>query len=165
MRHWRDLTSSAVFGSDYNSKLVDWCDKYLPDVRVTTNQLQPPLEYDNDQFGFIYSASVFTHLPEDLQYLWIKELSRILRPGGRLLFTTHGESLIDRMQPEEAAQFAAGKMVVRFGEVPGSNLCSTYHPYSWIEQKLLTEFQVLKFVPGGEPGLGQQDLYVVSLTS
>jgi hypothetical protein len=40
----------------------------------------------------IYAISVFTHLSAELQDLWMKELRRIVRPGGHLLITTHGES-------------------------------------------------------------------------
>jgi hypothetical protein len=32
-----------------------------------------------------------THLTEGAQYAWLKELRRILRPGGLCLLSTHGE--------------------------------------------------------------------------
>lgn len=32
---------------------------------------------------------MFTHLPEEMQHSWLKELSRIAKPKGYLLLTTH----------------------------------------------------------------------------
>lgn len=41
-------------------------------------------------FHAIYGISVFTHLSEEYQVRWLRELSRILRPHGTLLLTVHG---------------------------------------------------------------------------
>jgi SAM-dependent methyltransferase len=42
-------------------------------------------------YDFIYVLSLFSHLPEYLFGRWIKQLFEKLKPGGYILFTTHGQ--------------------------------------------------------------------------
>jgi len=42
----------------------------------------PPMSYEDNMFDFVYSISIFTHLPEDMQFAWLQELQRITKPGG-----------------------------------------------------------------------------------
>ena len=35
--------------------------------------------------------SVFTHLPEEMQFKWLDDLFRITKPGGYAIMTFHGE--------------------------------------------------------------------------
>ena len=82
VRYWKDLDGPAIYGSDFNSKLIEWCQENLRFAKFTVNGLEPPLEYPDDFFDFIYALSVFTHLTEELQDAWVVELARVLRPGG-----------------------------------------------------------------------------------
>src|SRR5205085_2658792 len=119
-------------GSDINPRLVAWCASAMPHLRMSLNPLEPPTTYREGRFEAIYAISVFTHLPEPLQHSWMRELTRILRPGGRLLFTTHGHGVARSvLLPDELARYERGELVVRFGEDAGSNLCSTFHPVAW----------------------------------
>lgn len=53
------------------------------------------LKLPNDQ-DFIFVMSFFSHLPDAVFGRWLAALYNLLRPGGQMLFTTHGESLLDR---------------------------------------------------------------------
>ncbi|HHC23785.1 MAG TPA: class I SAM-dependent methyltransferase [Desulfobacterales bacterium] len=44
-------------------------------------------------FDFVYAMSVFTHLTEEAEKLWIRELSRIIRPGGCFMLTLRGQGI------------------------------------------------------------------------
>ena len=48
----------------------------------------PPLPFDNEFFDFIFSISVLTHIPEDMQFAWLAELNRVLKVGGTALLST-----------------------------------------------------------------------------
>jgi hypothetical protein len=123
--------------------------------------LEPPLRYEDGQFGLVYAISVFTHLPRDLERAWIDELSRITAPAGLLLLTTHGDSYADRLDPDERAQYDSGDSVVRWPGVAGSNLCTTFHPESYVRARFAPGLELLEFTPdGGTVGSLQQDLVV-----
>ena len=160
-RHWRSLESPRLYGTDYNPDMVDWCRKRLGHLgEFQVNQLTPPLGYAEDQFDFIYSISVFTHLPEDLQQKWMEELRRILAPGGYLLITVHGESRLHQLTPEEQAQFRAGQLVVKHSTEAGTNVCGTYHPHQYVQNHLAGTLEIVDFIPRGSRDT-DQDIFVL----
>ncbi len=82
-------------GTDIDPEAIDWCQQNLKEVgQFRHNQSAPPLAFDDASFDCVYSISVFTHLPEAMQFEWLAELARITKPGGQLLLTTHGGRLL-----------------------------------------------------------------------
>jgi SAM-dependent methyltransferase len=161
IRHWSRLAGPEIHGCDYNPPLVRWCEANLPFAQFSVNELQPPLAYQSGLFDAAYAISVFTHLPEPLERAWIEELGRILRPGGLLLLTTHGDAYSDRLNPEERTRYLAGDAVVRWASVAGTNLCTTFHPEPYVRERLSPELDLLEFVSeGGTVGSRRQDLVV-----
>ena len=161
-RRWRAL--EGVHGSDMNAEAVAWCRANLPFGRFETNGLAPPLAFADDSFALVYALSVFTHLTVDLQRAWLRELRRILRPGGLLLLTTHGRAYLDRLSHEERERFDAGEVVVRWEDVAGTNLCSAYHPERALREDLAEGFAFLELEPEGALGNPHQDLSVLRKT-
>lgn len=91
----RDWT---FFGTDIDPEAIEWAQKNLGGIATfDCNPHLPPLRYETGFFDFVYSISIFSHLPEDMQSAWLAELSRVTKPGGCLVLTTHGEVLV----PEE----------------------------------------------------------------
>jgi SAM-dependent methyltransferase len=152
----------AVAGSDLSGDAVEWCRENLPFARVETNGLSPPLAFADGAFDFAYALSVLTHLPEAIQHEWLDELHRVVRPGGLVLVTTHGERYLERLDAAEQRRFRAGELIVRWGEVPGTNLCTTFHPPEWVREHLLPHgFEEVAFVPEGARGNPHQDLFLL----
>jgi SAM-dependent methyltransferase len=161
-RHWRGDGAARIFGTDYNQQLIDWCRRNLPFAEFSLNRLTPPLSYDDGAFDLIYAFSVFSHLTEDLQVPWMRELTRVLKPNGHLLFSTHGERYTHRLNAEERHRFAAGELVVKNNvKTPGSNTCSAYHPPAYVRDHLAGELELVDFVAEGALGNPYQDLYVL----
>ena len=160
LRHWSGLGDTAAYGCDINPKMVAWCNENLPFAHVTVNELSPPLPYDDSSFGLVYAFSVLTHLPVDLQHAWVAELTRILRPSGYLLLSTHGERYLERLTSAERELFRAGEVVVRFEEVAGTNLCTTFHPPAYVRDELGAALELVDEVPEGAKGNPHQDLFL-----
>lgn len=162
LRHWPAVMSRAVrlYGTDYNPKLVAWGRQNLGCAEFDVNDLKPPLRYSNAQFDFIYALSVFTHLPEALQHLWLDELSRVLAPKGCLIITTHGEAYINQLTAADQTRFHAGELVVYGENDAGANVCGAYHPPRWVRERLITGFELIEhFQP--PPGVVGQDFYLL----
>jgi SAM-dependent methyltransferase len=161
IRHWNGLAGTAVHGTDYNRDLIAWCRDHLSFARFGTNQLRPPLDYPDATFDLVYAFSVFTHLTGEMQRPWLDELMRVIRPGGHLLFSTHGDFYIPSLRPDERDAFAQGRLVVRYEDAAGTNLCATFHPRSYVERELLSGLTVVDMIPEGARGNPRQDLYLV----
>ncbi|HET7489415.1 MAG TPA: class I SAM-dependent methyltransferase [Acidimicrobiales bacterium] len=83
--------TAEVHGCDVDARAVRWAADAFPWAKLVVNQPEPPLPYADGTFDLVYNHSVFTHLDEEHQDLWLAELRRVTRPGGLLLLTVHGE--------------------------------------------------------------------------
>jgi len=159
-RYWHDFDGS-VAGSDVNEGAVEWCRRNLPFARFEVNELAPPLAFEAASFDLVYALSVFTHLTAELQLAWRDELRRALRPGGFLLLTTHGRSYLPRLAGAERERFERGELVVRWGDVPGTNLCSAHHPEPYLRDTFARGFEFLELEAEGARGNPTQDLVLL----
>ena len=77
-------------GSDIDGQAIDWCRTYLgAQASFVVNGTMPPLPFPDRYFDFLYSISVFTHLPEAMQFAWLDEINRVLKVGGGAVISTH----------------------------------------------------------------------------
>lgn len=159
--YWQGAANTRFCGADYNAELVHWCEQHLSFGEFGVNDLGPPLTYDDETFDLIYALSVFTHMPADLQDAWMDELARVLKPGGYLLITTHGEHYSSSLPVSERARFASGQLVVRYEEVAGTNLCAAYHPPQYVREHLARSLDIVDFRPEAAHGNPYQDLVLL----
>jgi SAM-dependent methyltransferase len=159
-RHWAGLESTEIHGCDYNPRLVEWCRRNLPFVDARTNELEPPTPYQDMRFNLIYAISILTHLTEPVARRWLAEWRRILRPGGVLLFSTHGDSYREALGTRLRERYDAGEMVVVSPRIEGTNACSAHHPYDFVTERLLDGFELLSFSPDADTPRFGQDVYL-----
>lgn len=161
-RHWAGREGLEVHGSDFNPRLVDWCRANLGFARFGRNGLEPPLPHEDASFDVVYAISVLTHLTVEGGERWLAELRRVLRPGGLLLVTTHGDSYLHVLTAEERERFRSGRPVVRRQAVAGTNLCAAYHPAAYVRDAFARELELAEHVPeGAAAGSPHQDLVVL----
>jgi SAM-dependent methyltransferase len=149
-----------IRGSDLDGVAVDWCRENLAFASFNRNELEPPLPYPSGGLDLVYAFSVLTHLPVPTQDAWMEELKRILRPRGFLVVSTHGERYLERLDPDERAAFERGEVVVRYEEVAGTNLCTTFHPPAYVRDQLGAALELVDEVPEGAKGNPHQDLFL-----
>lgn len=154
-RRWRDL-APEIHGSDFNPTLVAWCRENLPFGAFEVNGPEPPLPYADNSFDLVYGLSVLTHLPVETQRRWLEELARVGREW--VLVSIHGEPYRVRLTPEELRRFDSSEIVVRWGVVAGTNLCTAFHPRSAFEELVEPHFELRSYVPEGARGNRPQDL-------
>ena len=161
LRHWPQPERVALHGTDINPALIQWSAAHLPFAKFATNETAPPLEYADSTFDLVYALSVFSHLPEDLQTAWIDELARVLKPGGYLLITVHGDHYLPELDPQEQRQYRDGKLVVRNASARGSNLCAAFHPSTYISDVLIGDLDLLAQLPEAAAGNPFQDVVLL----
>jgi SAM-dependent methyltransferase len=165
MRQWNDVEGPGFFGSDYNPAGIDWAKENIGFASFAVNGLEPPLRYADGAFDLCYAASVFTHLPGNLQTPWLEELRRVLKPGGILMLTLSGKGDLVRVTGDEQKKFENGELVVVDPKFAGTNICGVYHPESYVRKQWASIFKVLRFIPEGALGCPRQDLYALERVS
>ena len=89
----------------------------------------PPLPFRDKEFDVIYAISIFSHHGINASKRWFNEISRILKPGGQLVFTTHGIGSILHYTLQKQ------KPLVRFKEMYAAYLATGFvFEEVWIDQ-------------------------------
>ncbi len=149
VRHWKDLKGPRLYGSDYNAMLVRWCASNLPFAEFAVNSLESGFDYEDEKFDFIYAISVFTHMTEEMGLFWIRELNRVLKPGGIMYLTFMGETRARALRKELWECFESGELVVTGAADAGGNSCAAFHPERYVRNVVAKGLNVLDFVPNG----------------
>jgi SAM-dependent methyltransferase len=160
LRHLGEDGPRRLVGCDYNPAGPAWVNEHLPFAEAHANALAPPLPYADASFDAVFALSVFTHLPQAMQEPWFREMHRVLRPGGLLLFSARGERWVHRLLPDELARLRAEGIVTRESEHAGTNMCAVWHTPIFVERRLADHFTLHRFAPDGAPG-NAQDLYTL----
>ena len=90
---------------------------------------------------------------------WIAELTRVVRPGGVLIFSTNGPSRLPSLLPEERLAFEAEGVRGRVRE--GTKMFGAFHHprRRYVRERLLRGLDAVEHAPGGFPHV-DQDLWV-----
>jgi SAM-dependent methyltransferase len=156
IRHWKDLPGK-VRGTDYNPHLVAWCAAQLSFAEFDVNSFEPPLPFEDDRFDLIYSISIFTHLDAPQQVPWMRELTRVVRPGGLVLITVSGEERLRSIPAWKWLRepFEAGELVVTKPDRVGTNACAVYHPPAYVRETLTKGLEIVDYASGGADDVRQ----------
>jgi len=163
LRHLRAFDRVRLHGTDINREAIAWADENLNFAEFCSNRLQPPLRYRDASFDLAYAFSVFTHLPESLQFQWMAELRRVLRKGAYLIVSLHGDHYLPHVPDDQKRCYEQGGLVVRRSAKAGLNECAAFHPEPYARERLARDngFEVVDFIPEGALGNPRQDLYLM----
>jgi len=150
-----EIGACQLFGTDVDAEAIRWCRTHLGDVaQFFVNQSSPPSPFEDNFFDLVLSVSIFTHLPETMQFDWLAELSRITRPGGHLFLSVRNEDVV----PVEAAAlhdfrargFGFEENII--GEELPEYYHTAYHTAAYVRREWGRYFTVRSFVPDGVYG-------------
>jgi SAM-dependent methyltransferase len=114
-----------IEGCDIDRRHVEWINGSLDFMRAKVSSVKPPIPYADNEFEAVISISIFTHLNEQSQDQFLRELCRVTAPRGRLFLTVHGERALARAVDEPAIRamldvpddrFAAARAAFAAGE-------------------------------------------------
>jgi len=162
MAYLRTAFPGHLHGTDLDPEAVAWCQQNLAAVGTfSVNEHMPPLPFDDAAFDIVYSISVFSHLPEEMQTAWLGDLRRVTKPGGYLLLSVQGEAMLPLVSPETGAEFAEkGFVYLQRGGTDGlpDFYQTAFHAEPYIRDHWSGFFEIEAVVPKGVGG--NQDLVV-----
>jgi SAM-dependent methyltransferase len=125
-RHLRCVDGMDLVGCDVDPRAIEWCRANLPGITFHHTQLDPPLGFaKDDTFDLVFAASVFTHIPFDRQVPWLRELRRVMRPGGFFICTVEGSyHQKNQLTPENLARLRAEGQFTLDKDNPNTSLSS-----------------------------------------
>ncbi len=160
-----------LIGMDVDQEAINWLSANYPTISTIALKPLPPTPLDDASVDLIVSHSVFTHLPEHIQFLWLDELARILKPGKGLITSIHGEKVIDEVARTLGAGskvfldeiknrgffYSPAKMSAEAGlpEYYGS----AFHTIRYICERWTTKFKLIGWLPVF--ALGHQDVLIL----
>jgi len=154
VRALKDLQpKSRFFGLDIDAEAIAWLNgHYAKFGEFFVAPHLPPTGFEDGMFDFIFGVSVFTHLPEDMQFKWLEELKRITKPGGYLILTKHGEKFYRNLDADiNAVMDKKGFYYSDFGHNYGASINlpdfyqTAFHSHEYIKREWSKYFNVLDF--------------------
>ena len=149
------VVPEKLHGCDIDAAAIAWDQEHLAGPHFTRIKPYPPTPYPDKSFDVVYGISVMTHLDEEAQLAWLKELQRITRPGAILALSVIGHDLRGTNMPADLAPTYAEKGFAAF--VPGySDLLAefshpgyykeAYHSLDYIVSTWGRFFEILEYV-------------------
>jgi SAM-dependent methyltransferase len=114
LRHFLPEAERTEFiGCDIDEPSIDWLRENLsPPLQVFVCQEEPGLELPDEHVDLVLAMSVFTHLTDHWAG-WLREIHRVLRPGGRFIATFLGEGMSESIAAEPWDPDRIGMNVLR----------------------------------------------------
>jgi SAM-dependent methyltransferase len=164
-------------GCDPIVSSIDWARSNLTGVNFSVSSEDPPLPYSDGLFDFVFAISIWSHFSEPAALRWFAEMRRVIKPGGHLVFTTHGFHSVAYYARHRYASEAQLAEVVRtvyaagfwfgrtFGESGDHGIVSPDWGMAcltaeWLLAHLCPEWRVVEFAPGRVKD--NQDLFVLA---
>jgi SAM-dependent methyltransferase len=164
-------------GCDPNETAVAWAREHLVGIDFFVSSQEPPLPFDDDSLDLVYAISIWSHFAPALGLRWFKEMHRVIRRGGHLVFTTHGLTSIafftahGYRTPEKSSEIMRAlyrcgwSYAADFGAkgdwgVVSDEWGTSFLTPEWVLTNLCPHWRVEQFAPGRNQE--NQDVYVLA---
>jgi SAM-dependent methyltransferase len=163
-------------GCDPNGAAIAWAAANLHGIGFFQSENEPPLHFAQGSLDLVYAISIWSHFAPELGLRWFEEMRRVIRPGGHLVFTTHGVTSVDYYASGHARAPEQSKEIARrlythgwwykaeFGDegdwgVVNPDWGTAFLTPEWLLSRLTPQWRVLEFAAGRN--LDNQDVYVL----
>lgn len=146
--------SLPLVGTDIDAEAISWCQRHLHFASFETNNPLPPLRHPSGTFDLIYAISVFTHLNEEFQFAWLRELERVTQRKGYVVLTVHGNYYWDGMLSQDRSELQKTGYLFKDGPSSMRDLFpdwyqTAFHTETYVRSNYSKYFKVLAYIPSG----------------
>lgn len=167
-RNFNSMPQARIVGLDIDHDNISWCRQHFDFGEYHVAPLRPPTNLSGESYDLIIGISVFSHLREQDQRLWLRELLRLAKPGAILLMSTLGEPAAARSywdadlwgRWQKDGLLVAGDSSA-IGSIIGDEdyYVTTFLTEKYIRKNWARNFEILDFIPAYITNL--QDLIVM----
>lgn len=125
-------------------------DRALPDNVEFRQATVPPLPFESESFDYVISFQVIEHIKQDIEF--VREIHRVLRPGGQVIITTPNAPMsltrnpwhVREYKPEELHNlFEVHFQDVKVEGVAGNEQVMAYYERNRASVKRITRWDIL----------------------
>ncbi|WP_299458438.1 bifunctional 2-polyprenyl-6-hydroxyphenol methylase/3-demethylubiquinol 3-O-methyltransferase UbiG [uncultured Microscilla sp.] len=98
---------------DKNDKLIAWLSEQYKDFTFLSQNIPPFTGLQDNTYDFVVSFQVIEHIKDDNLYL--KEINRVLKPGGKALITTPNIKYSLTRNPWHIREYTAQELATLMG--------------------------------------------------
>jgi len=110
--------SNSYTAIDKLEEVIQQLQEKYPNGKFISGNLPPLSSFDDNQFDRVFSFQVIEHIQDDLFYL--KEINRVLRPGGVALITTPNRKMTLSRNPWHIREYTSEELFQLASKVFGT---------------------------------------------
>ncbi len=126
----------SYLGLDKNREILDSLMVTYPDLEFKQAVIPPLKDLSDDRFNVVVSFQVIEHIKNDL--LFLKEIHRVLKPGGKALITTPNRKMSLTRNPWHVREYIDSELEQlasdTFSEVTMKGISGTARVMTYYEQ-------------------------------
>ena len=152
--------NARMYGVDVDTGAIEWCKSHLPGEYRVLNAADR-LPFVDGSFDIVYAISIFTHMNEEEQFLWLSEAHRVLAQDGLFVATTHSTGLAyARPDLSEQARATLSTEGFGFADGPRFNDKSAFHSAEYLRSEWAGWFKMVSFQAYGLVAYQDLSIYI-----
>jgi SAM-dependent methyltransferase len=155
-----------VYSSDIKPDAVQFHKDFFG-IHSFVSSYSPEEVHCDERFSFIFAGSLFSHLPRNTFYSWLRVLGSWLKPGGILAFSVHDISMLGHDPENSGFYFHASNEDLMFPEIEGHLKDEQQYGISYVSESFVRQ-AIAEMIPDAHlaeriiKGFGGlQDVYVI----
>jgi SAM-dependent methyltransferase len=162
----KELTPVKTVSCDIHEAACTFIESAIGVKTILSATKPEDLGIENNSFDVVFALSFFSHMPERTWGRWLKSLFDKVKPGGYLIFTTHGMTTWGNLGkpaiPESGIWFAPGS---EQKDLDVADYGSTIVTPEYVKRAVETILHQSVLSMDAAEWWGHQDLYVVRNSS